>query len=281
MKLRENTTIVVVVTLEVVTADKKSQFVGKLLFSRPTDIIHLTDFKLLQEYRHSWPDTATYLCVSILLPRRDDSTKQPSSLFYSHSSSLRLLPPLSPLFHSPFLLFPFSLFFSFYLFFLLFLSFLLLFLFFFFSFLCSPPSFSFFLFLSSLFFPFFSFLSFSFSFSFPSLSFSPFPFSLFPRRQRNFTDNILTSGGGGGEGVSHTPFGDAPVSNFISHAKHNTRIIISHKNMQWNDKYNGKSTRKEELTWSRAGWSVSSSVAVFTIQCVPEKTKPRSIDVLS
>ena len=64
-------------------------------------------------------------------------------LFYSHSSSLRLLPPLSL---PPFLLFPFSLFSSFFPS-LSFLSFP------FFSFLSSLPSFSFF-----SFFPFFSFL---------------------------------------------------------------------------------------------------------------------------
>ena len=117
-------------------------------------------------------------------------------------------PPLSGSYLSslspPFLMFPF---YSFFLFLFPFLSFPLL---------SSPPSFSFFsLFLSSLFFPFFSFLFLSF-FSFPFLFFSfPFPSLVFPsaflffsRRQRNFTDNILTGGG-----VSHPtppPFGDAP-----------------------------------------------------------------------
>ena len=33
--------------------------------------------RIEREYRHSWPETATYLCVSFLLPRRDDSIQQP------------------------------------------------------------------------------------------------------------------------------------------------------------------------------------------------------------
>ena len=104
--------------------------------------------------------------------RRDDSTQQLLfSLLLSPLLSQGLLPlllSLSHLLYSPFLFFV-SLFF---------LSLIPLFLF---------------SFLSTLIFPFFSFLSFSFlSCLSLSLSFCLFTFSHFPRRQRNFTDNILT-----------------------------------------------------------------------------------------
>ena len=172
-------------TLEVVTADKKSQFVGKKNLSADRQY---TSHRLQHWYstRGSSKNTDTadpthrpYICVSFLLHRRDDTTQQPLSPSLSLSlllhasttplSPLRLLPPLAPVFHPRFFCFIFSSsFFSFLLFFSSFFSF---------------PFLSF-LFLSSLFFSFL-FFSFLFFFSlsfFPSLSF-PFPlffFLLFP-----------------------------------------------------------------------------------------------------
>ena len=210
MKLRENTSIVVVVTLELVTADKKSQFVAEKI-CRPTDNIHLTDFKLLHWYstRGSSKNTDTadptkqhiYSCLSCPL----DETTPPNNPLLSFTPTPPLsgsyLPPLSSL--SPPVSF-LSLLLFFLLLFFLFLSFLSSL--FFFSFLLFSLPFFFFL---LLFFPFFSFLFLFFSFlffSFPFPLFFPLPlFSFFPRRQRNFTDNILTSWG-----VSHTPLWRRP-----------------------------------------------------------------------
>ena len=132
-------------------------------------------------------------------------TPRTPSLFYSHSSFLQAFTsPLFPLFHPPFLLFPFSLFllffFSFFPSFLSFLSFpffpLLSFFFFLFSFL---------LFLSFLSFPFFLFFSF--------VSFS--------RRQRNFTESILTGGGGGGSGGVATPTPPPPLETPLNTTSNN------------------------------------------------------------
>ena len=212
VKLRENTSIVVVVTLEVVTADKKSQFVGKKTCWRSTIYISLTSnfcIDIVHEDRARIPTQLTRHSNIFTRVFLASSTRQlhptTPSLFYSHSPSLRLLPPpLSSLSPPLFLLFPFSLLSSFFLFFLffLFLSFLSS-LFFFFSY-------SFFSFLSFIFLSFFSF-PFLFYFLSLSLSFFPSPFSLFSRRQRNFTDNILTGGGGGGGSHPHTPpFWDDP-----------------------------------------------------------------------
>ena len=171
MKLRENTSIVVVVTLEVVTADKKSVRRKKnLLADRQYTSHRLQNSALIeytridQEYRHSWPDIATFLPMSLLLPPRDDSTQQPP---------LSLLSFIPRFFCFPF---PFSLFFP-VLSSLSFPFFPLLPLF--------PFSLSFFSFLSFLFLFFFYFLSLS-------LSFFPPPSLLFSRWQRNLTYNILT-----------------------------------------------------------------------------------------
>ena len=54
----------------------------------------------------------------------------------------------------------------------------------------------------------------------------------------------------------------SPISSnsneFIYHAKHNTMNKYITQNIQWNDKYDRNSTRKEELTTSRARWSFNS-----------------------
>ena len=199
MKLRENTSILVVVTLEVVTADKKSQFVRKKT-CRPTDNIHLTDFKL-HWYSRRGSSKNTQLTRQSNIFTRVFLTPSTRRLHPTTSLSL-LLPlllsqaltsPLSPIFHLRFFCFPLFFFFLFFLF-LSFLSSLFFFLSFFllFSFLSFP------------FFPFFSFLSFLsfFSLSFFSLFLSFFLlslplFSFFPTAAQFYRQHPDRWGGGG------------------------------------------------------------------------------------
>ena len=162
---------------------------------RPTDIHQSSNFCIdrVHEDRARVPTQLTrhnniFMRVFLVPSTRRLHPTIPS-FFYSHPSSLRLLPPhLSPLFHPPFLLFPFSLFSSFFLFS--------------FSFFLFSPFLP--LFLSSLFVPFFSFLSFIFLFLFSFLSlpslFSLPLFSFFPTAAQFYRQYPDRWGG-----VSHPP----------------------------------------------------------------------------